>query len=197
MVGALGPRRLEGRFTVLEPFQPADLDALRRAADAQTFHYFPTPDFDSWSAKALRELGTDARFCFTVRRRSDGAVIGSSSYFDISPADARLEIGSTWYAGETRGTAVNPEAKLLLLGNAFAAGFHCVVFRTCSRNARSRAALAKLGARQDGILRGQVWMAPGGSRGEGYFRDSVFFSILAAEWPEIRRALERRLASYQ
>jgi RimJ/RimL family protein N-acetyltransferase len=182
---------------VLEPFQAADLDELRRAADAETFHYFPTADFDSWSAKALRELGTDVRFCFTVRRRDDGAVVGSGSYFDISRQDARLEIGSTWYAAAARGTAVNPEAKLLLLDNAFAAGFHCVVFRTCSRNARSRAALTKLGARQDGILRGQVWMAPGGSRTEGYFRDSVLFSILAAEWPSVREGLERRLAAFQ
>jgi len=193
----LGPRTLEGRHIRLEPFRAADLAELRRAADAETFHYFPTPDFESWSAKALREEGSAARLCFTVRRRSDGAVIGSTSYFDIAPQDGRVEIGSTWYAGAARGSAVNPEAKYLLLRNAFDAGYNCVALRTDSRNARSRAAILKLGARQDGILRAQVWMAPGGSRTEGYFRDPVFYSILASEWPSIKMGLERRLAAFQ
>ena len=105
---------------------------------------------------------------------------------------SRVEIGSTWYADEARGTAVNPEAKLLLLENAFAAGYHSVSLRTCSRNARSRAAILKLGAKQDGILRAAVWMPPGPQR-EGYFRDSVFYSILADEWPGVRARLEARL----
>jgi len=122
-------------------------------------------------------------------------VLGSTSYFDMSEADGRVEIGSTWYGDAARGTAVNPEAKLLLLANAFDAGYHCLVLRTCSRNARSRAAILKLGAREDGILRAAVWMPPSPSR-QGYFRDSVFYSILADEWPAVRAGLEARLAAF-
>jgi RimJ/RimL family protein N-acetyltransferase len=187
---ALGPRILRGRTIVLEPFQPDHLAELRRAATDETFRYFPTPDFDSWSAKALADRN---RLCFTVRRAGDGAAIGSTSYSDIAPAHARVEIGSTWYVAEARGTTVNPEAKLLLLGNAFDAGYNCVALRTDSRNAPSRAAILKLGAKQDGILRGHVWMPPGGARDEGYFRDPVFFSILASEWPDVKAKLGQRL----
>jgi RimJ/RimL family protein N-acetyltransferase len=192
-VASLGPRVLCGRTIVLEPFQPEHLAALRAAADAKTFQHFPTPDFDSWHAKVQQDAPGGTRLCFTVRRRSDGAVLGSTSYFDMSETDGRVEIGSTWYAAGARGTAANPEAKLLLLGNAFEAGYNCVVLRTDSRNARSRAAILKLGAREDGILRGAVWMPPSANR-EGYFRDSVFFSILADEWPDVKAGLEQRLA---
>lgn len=187
---ALEPRTLRGRFVVLEPLAAEHHAALRAAAGEESFRYMPTPDFDTWLA------GAGSRVCFTVRRAADGAVVGSSSYFDISARDARVEIGSTWYGAAAQATAVNPEAKLLLLRNAFDAGYNCVAFRTDSRNARSRAALLKLGARQDGILRGQMWMGPAPSRGEGYFRDSVYFSILAAEWPSVRAGLEARLAGF-
>lgn len=190
-VTALGPRILRGKSIVLEPFQPEHLAALRRAAPDETFRWFPTPDFESWSAKLLGD--GPARLCFTVRRLADGAVIGSTSYSDIAPGNARVEIGSTWYVAGARGTTVNPEAKLLLLGNAFDAGYNCVALRTDSHNAQSRAAILKLGAKQDGILRGHVWMPPGGARTHGYFRDPVFFSILASEWPDVKAGLEKRL----
>jgi RimJ/RimL family protein N-acetyltransferase len=193
-VRPLGPRVLHGRFVALEPLTPDHGEELRRAAEADTFRYFATPDFESWYAKARRDTGA-SRLCFTIRRLSDGVVLGSTSYFDMVEADGRVEIGSTWYAQGARGTCVNPEAKLLLLANAFASGYHCVVLRTCSRNARSRAAILKLGAKQDGILRAAVWMPPSPLR-EGHFRDSVFYSILAAQWPQIRAGLEARLAAF-
>jgi len=192
-VRPLGPRILRGRFVALEPLQPEHEGGLRDAAGPQTFRYFVQPDFDSWHARAQ---APDAhRLGFAVRRLCDGALLGSTSYFDMTVADGRVEIGSTWYAQEARGTAANPEAKLLLLANAFAAGYHCVVLRTCSRNARSRAAILKLGAKQDGILRAAVWMPPSAER-DGYFRDSVFYSILASEGPRIRAGLESRLAAF-
>jgi RimJ/RimL family protein N-acetyltransferase len=189
-VSPLGPKTLRGRFIVLEPLAAEHHAALRQAADGETFRYMPTPDFDAWLANAAAENARGERHCFVVRRADNGAVAGSSSYIDISQKNARVEIGSTWYGAAAQASAVNPEAKLLLLGNAFAAGYNCVVFRTDSRNARSRAAILKLGARQDGILRGHMWMR------QGYFRDSVFFSILAAEWPPIKRGLEQRLAAF-
>jgi len=193
-VKPLGPRILPGRFVTLEPLQAGHRDELFHAASPDTFRYFPTPDFESWYAKARQ--GREPRHCFVLRQTRDGAVLGSTSYFDMSEKDGRVEIGSTWYSEKARGTAVNPEAKYLLLANAFDAGYESVVLRTCSRNACSRAAILKLGAKQDGILRAAVWMPPGPAR-EAYFRDSVFYSILAEEWPNVRANLEARLAAFQ
>jgi RimJ/RimL family protein N-acetyltransferase len=127
---------------------------------------------------------------FAVRRLADGSIIGSTSYLSIVPADAKVEIGFTWYTAQARGGAVNPEAKYLLLKNAFDAGYNRVEFKTDARNARSRAALLKLGAKEEGILRGHMWMP------QGYFRDSVYFSVLASEWPAVQAGLKRRLAAY-
>ena len=90
---------------------------------------------------------------------------------------------------------MNPEAKLLLLQNAFDAHYNRVEFKTDAKNARSRAALLKLGAREEGILRGHMWMAPNPLREQGYFRDSVYFSILAAEWPGVCAGLQKRLSA--
>jgi RimJ/RimL family protein N-acetyltransferase len=132
---------------------------------------------------------------FVVRRLADGAVVGSSSYLNIVPADGRVEIGFTWYTADVRGGAVNPEAKYLLLENAFAARYNRVEFKTDARNARSRAALLKLGAKEEGTLRSHIWMPPTLLREEGYFRDSVYFSILASEWPHVRSGLQKRLAA--
>jgi N-acetyltransferase len=189
---ALRGRTLTGRGLALEPLEERHHAELRAAATAETFLYFATPDFDSWLKRALVDTASGIRLCYAVRRRSDNALIGSSSFCELQPADRRLEIGSTWYAADARGTAVNPEAKLLLLGAAFAAGAHCVYLRTCARNQRSRAAIRKLGAKEDGTLRAAVWMPPSPLRA-GYFRDSVFYSILAGEWPAIRARLETRL----
>jgi RimJ/RimL family protein N-acetyltransferase len=189
----LGPRVLRGRLVALEPLLAEHEEALRHAAaGVETFRYFAQPDFASWYARA--RAPDPRRLAFAVRRLADGMLLGSTSYCYITEADARVEIGSTWYAPEARGTEVNPEAKLLLLANAFEAGYHCIVLRTCSRNARSRAAILKLGAKQDGILRAAVWMPPAPGR-DGYFRDSAFYSILADEWPAVRAGLEARLAA--
>ena len=186
-VAPLGPRSLHGGAIALEPLTASHHAGLRAAADGETFRYFATPDFGSWLAKAVADTAKGTRICLVLRNLADGAILGSTSYFDIAEKDGRVEIGSTWYGARARGTAVNPQAKLLLLRNAFEAGYHCVVLRTDAKNARSRAAILKLGAKQDGILRAAVWMP------QGYFRDSVFFSILAEEWPAVRAGLEQRL----
>lgn len=185
-------RTLNGRGLALEPLEERHHAGLRAAADLETFRYFVTPDFDSWLARAIADTNKGTKVCYAVRRLADNALIGSSSLCEIAPADRRLEIGSTWYTPQARGTQVNPETKLLMLEAAFAAGAHCVYLRTCSRNARSRAAILKLGAREDGSLRAAVWMPPSPLR-DGYFRDSVFYSILADEWPKVRTGLEDRL----
>jgi RimJ/RimL family protein N-acetyltransferase len=191
-VQALNIRPLRGQFVALELLRPDHEDELRRAATPEAFRFFVQPDFDAWFARTQKP--GEERITFVVRRLTDNAVVGSTSYFP--DAEWRVEIGSTWYTSEARGTAVNPEAKLLLFGNAFEAGYHCVVLRTCSQNLRSRAAILKLGAKEDGILRAAVWMPPSAMR-EGYFRDSVFYSVLASEWPQVRRDLEGRLRTFK
>ena len=191
-IDRLRGRTLSGRGVALEPLEERHHAGLRVAADLETFRYFVTPDFDSWLARAIADTIKGTKVCYAVRRLTDDALIGSSSLCEIAPADRRLEIGSTWYVPEARGTQANPEAKLLMLTATFAAGANCVYLRTCSRNVRSRAAILKLGAKEDGTLRAAVWMPPSPLR-EGYFRDSVFYSILADEWPRVRANLEARL----
>lgn len=193
-VGSLGPRKLEGRHIVLEPYAPEHREGLiAAAADPEIWRYIPldmSKGFPSRLAQMESEMAKGAMISFTVRRRSDGAIVGSTSYVSLAPEHGKLEIGMTWYRPDAQGGAVNPEAKYLLLGNAFGAGYNRVEFKTDSKNARSRAALTKLGAKEEGTLRGHMWMP------RGYFRDSVYFSILAAEWPDVKAALETRLAAF-
>ena len=191
-VEKLRGRVLTGHGLALEPLAARHHAGLRAAAGEDTFLYFVTPDFDIWLDRCLADRTAGTKLSYAIRRLSDGALVGSSSFCELAPADRRLEIGSTWYAAQARGTAVNPAAKFLMLQAAFAAGAHSVYLRTCSRNQRSRAAILKLGAKEDGIQRAAVWMPPSPLR-EGYFRDSVFYSILEAEWPSVRAGLEARL----
>ena len=192
-VAPLGGSTLTGRFIALEPLEPRHHDDLiAAAADPDIWAYMPVDSTQSFAGKLpwlTEQMRKGAQVVYAVRRLADGKLVGSTSYLAIVPEHARVEIGWTWYAADARATKINPEAKYLLLQNAFAAGFNRVEFKTDARNARSRAALAKLGARQDGIMRGHMWMP------RGYFRDSVYFSILAADWPAVKASLERRLDS--
>jgi RimJ/RimL family protein N-acetyltransferase len=118
-----------------------------------------------------------------------GRCVGMSSYIAIDDINATLEIGGTYYAPDHRGGATNPAAKRLLLARAFSGGARRVQFKVDAINARSRAAVLKLGATQEGVLRSDrvTWT--------GRVRDTVVFSILAAEWPGVRDALDQRLSA--
>ena len=120
---------------------------------------------------------------------ASGVCVGMTSYMAIEPEHRAVEIGRTYYAPDRRGGAVNPAAKSLLLANAFARGANRVQFRVDAINGRSRAAVLKLGAVQEGIARQDriTWT--------GRVRDSVVFSILASEWPAVRARLDERLAA--
>ncbi|HEY5338017.1 MAG TPA: GNAT family protein, partial [Rhizomicrobium sp.] len=195
-VSPLGPRVLSGKFVTLEPLQERHLADMRVAAavDPDIWRYIPVDPQKGFAARLPWMMDENAKgtmITFVVRRMSDSAIVGSTSYLAIAPNDARVEIGFTWYIPQAHGGPVNPECKYLLLQNAFAAHYNRVEFKTDSKNARSRAALKKLGATEEGALRGHMWM-PGG----GYFRDSVYFSILAAEWPAVKAALEKRVAEF-
>jgi RimJ/RimL family protein N-acetyltransferase len=193
-VEPLGGRTLTGRFVALEPLEARHHAGLVAAgADRGLFTYMP---FDASQGIAPRlgwfteENASGRMISYAVRRLADGVLVGSTSYLNIAPGDARVEIGSTWYAEEAQASAVNPEAKYLLLANAFARAWNRVEFKTDAKNARSRAALKKLGATEEGVLRGHMWMP------KGYYRDSVYFSILASEWPRVKAGLEERLAGF-
>ena len=134
------------------------------------------------------------RFAYVVRLVADGplgaagALVGTSSLGDVDVVNERIHLGWTGYAPAVWGTTVNPEAKFLLLQHAFeVCGFGRVKIQTGSKNTRSQAAIAKLGAKREGVLRRHMVLA------DGSFRDTVVFSILADEWPDVRKRLEERI----
>ena len=133
-------------------------------------------------ALAMREAGN--RFAFAVTDSATGQVLGCSSYHDIVPAVKRVEIGWTWYAKRCQRTHVNTTAKLLLLTHAFETlGCHVVGWRTDNFNFASQAAIERLGAKKDGVLRGHAL------RRDGTIRDTVMYSMRSGEWPEAKAQL--------
>ncbi|MEY4345490.1 MAG: hypothetical protein RL032_1322 [Pseudomonadota bacterium] len=133
-------------------------------------------------ALAMREAGN--RFAFAVTEEATGKVLGSSSYHDIVPALKRVEIGYTWYAKSCQRTHVNTTAKLLLMTHAFETlGCHVVGWRTDNYNFASQAAIERLGAKKDGVIRGHAL------RRDGTIRDTVMYSMRAGEWPEAKAQL--------
>ena len=133
-------------------------------------------------ALAMREAGN--RFAFVVQDAASGKVLGCSSYHDILPAVKRVEIGYTWYAKSVQRTHVNTACKLLLMTHAFETlACHVVGWRTDNFNFASQAAIERLGAHKDGVIRGHAL------RRDGTIRDTVLYSLRAGEWPEVRAQL--------
>lgn len=133
-------------------------------------------------ALAMRHAGN--RFPFVVRNIATGTIIGSSSFHDIVPAIKRVEIGWTWYARSVQRSHVNTTCKLLLMTHAFEAlGCHVVGWRTDNFNFASQAAIERLGARKDGVIRGHAL------RRDGTIRDTVMYSLRSGEWPEVKAQL--------
>jgi RimJ/RimL family protein N-acetyltransferase len=142
----------------------------------------------SYIETALRMRDEGHRLAFAVLDAQTDAVIGCTSYHDIVPALDRLEIGYTWYAGSQQRSAVNTTAKWLLLRHAFETlGAQLVGWRTDNFNFASQAAIERLGARKDGVLRHHAL------RRDGTVRDTVMYSLSAGEWPEVKAHLEHRL----
>jgi RimJ/RimL family protein N-acetyltransferase len=180
---------LTGRLLRLEPLAEFHRDGLRGAADDERIWQFTLvaalgPGFDVWFAEALRQRDAGERIPFAVRQLRNGQLVGSSSYLDLNLRHKRVEIGSTWYAPAVWGATVNPECKLLLLTHAFETlPVNRVALVTDLRNARSQAAIAKLGAIREGVCR--CHMITQGGR----VRNSVLFSIIASEWPQVKERL--------
>ena len=190
------PVTLRGTHVTLEPLSREHLAAIRSAAaDGDLWNLWytsvPPPDrTDAWLTTALDLCEREGDLPFVVVLNATGEIVGSTRYMHVDGKNRRLEIGSTWYAKRVQRTAVNTECKLLLLTHAFEA-LACIAveFRTHWFNQPSRAAIARLGAKQDGILRNHQLM-PDGSR-----RDTVVFSIVDGEWlaakQHLRFLLER------
>jgi RimJ/RimL family protein N-acetyltransferase len=133
-------------------------------------------------ALAMREAGN--RFAFVVVESASGKVLGSSSYHDILPGVKRVEIGYTWYAQSVQRSHVNSTCKLLLMTHAFETlGCHVVGWRTDNFNFASQAAIERLGAKKDGVIRGHAL------RRDGTIRDTVMYSLRAGEWPDVKAQL--------
>ncbi len=165
-------------------------------ASGYVMHRRPTSTDDSRALAIATFLGKRARTTYAVRLVDDGALgaagtlVGTSSLMDADPANERIHLGATLYGSRWWGTAVNPGAKLLLLAHCFDdCGYGRVKIQTDALNTRSQAAILKLGAQREGVLRRHT------RREDGTFRDTVVFSILADEWPAVRTALQARLAT--
>lgn len=192
----LDPVTLSGRLVALEPLSRAHHDGLVDAVrDGELWRlwYTSVPEPGAVAAEidrrlALRDAGS--MLPFALRRLSDGVLLGMTTYMNIDPVLPRVEIGSTWNRASTSGTGTNAEAKLLLLGHAFdVLGCPAVEFRTHWMNQQSRSAIERLGAKLDGVLRSHLRMA------DGSLRDTCVYSIVEAEWPQVRAGLEFRLTS--
>ncbi|MDN5725082.1 MAG: GNAT family N-acetyltransferase [Propionibacteriales bacterium] len=185
---------LTGDLVTLEPLSHDHLEGLRTAAaDGELWNlwYTTVPRPEAMAAEIDRRLELAERgemVPFTTRSHRTGQVVGMTTFMGIDTTVPRLEIGHTWNARSTMGTGTNAESKLLLLGQAFDQ-WECVAveFRTHWLNQQSRAAIERLGAKQDGVLRNHRRMA------DGSLRDTVVYSIVASEWPGVANELRRRL----
>lgn len=181
---------LIGRHVRLVPLSPQHVDDLHAAAAFEeiwtwtgTGRMGSRDGVEAYVADAVADAG---RVAFAVE--VEGRAVGSTSYGDIDLAVGGIEVGWTWYTPRLWASAVNPECKLLMLGHAFdALGARRVTLKTDSNNARSKAALRKLGATFDGTLRHHRL------RADGSVRDSAYFSVLASEWPTVRDGLQQRV----
>jgi RimJ/RimL family protein N-acetyltransferase len=193
----LAPVTLEGYGIRLEPLTVAHQEALAAAAaDGKLWELWftavPAPEHTAaYVGDALTGQKAGHMLPWVVRELSTGDIVGSTRYHDIVAPIDRVEIGYTWYAARWQRSHVNTSCKLLLLAHAFdTVGCKVVGLRTDNFNFASQKAIAALGAKKDGVIRHHL------ARRDGTVRDSVMFSILAAEWPDVRRHLITRLARH-
>jgi len=189
-VAFIEPVTLEGRHATLEPLaRKHEADLKRAAADGELWQLWytsvPAPEKTRSYIDAALSMREDlGAMPFAVRDNASGEIVGCTRYFNVDAANRRLEIGHTWYAKRAQRTAINTECKLLLLTHAFEE-LACIAveFRTHRFNHASREAIARLGAKQDGVLRNHQILP------DGSYRDTVAFSIIESEWPAVKRHL--------
>ena len=190
----ISPIVIKGQHVRLEPLTYAHTDSLIAAADdgeiwKSDVTVVPSADtIHRYIEDALLGLERGSELPFAIVRKATGSVVGTTRFYEIVPADRRVAVGYTWLARSAQRTPVNTETKLLLLKHAFD-HWKCVrvEFITDVLNQQSRDAILRLGAKQEGILRNHMIMP------SGRIRDSIFFSVIAEEWPEVRANLEAKL----
>lgn len=190
------PVVLEGRQVRLEPLREDHLAGLAEMGlDEELWRWIPTPvrtteEMAAYIATALREQAQGVSLPFALVERRTGRPIGSTRYGNIDRTHRRVEIGWTWVAREWQRTAINTEAKYLLLTHAFERlGCIRVELKTDSLNERSRAAILRIGAREEGTFRNHMITA------SGRIRHTVYFSMVDSEWPGVKARLEEKLNS--
>jgi RimJ/RimL family protein N-acetyltransferase len=185
---------LTGVHATLEPLSHSHHDGLveaTRDGELWKLWYTSVPSPEGMGEEIARRLGlqqTGSMLPWAVRSRATGKIAGMTTYMNIDAQYRRVEIGSTWYAQSAQRTAINTECKLMLLTHAFES-LACIAveFRTAFFNHASRRAIERLGAKQDGILRSHQLYA------DGSLRDTVVFSIIASEWPAVKKHLHFKL----
>jgi N-acetyltransferase len=192
---AIAPVILEGRFVRLEPLTAEHTTGLAEIGlDEDLWKWIPTPvrtleEMRAYVQTALAEQANGSALPFALIERTSGRTIGSTRYGNIERTHHRLEIGWTWVARQWQRSPINTEAKYLLLRHAFET-LKCirVELKTDSLNERSRAAILRIGAREEGTFRNHMITA------SGRIRHTVYFSILDSEWPDVKAQLEFKLA---
>ncbi|HMG95657.1 MAG TPA: GNAT family protein [Gemmatimonadaceae bacterium] len=192
--GPLRPIVLEGDFVRLEPMTPEHHDGLSAVGlDPEIWRFtlvvVQTPEeMRGYMDAALELQRGGTTLPFVTIERSSGRIVGSTRFGNYDPANRRIEIGWTWIAPRWQRTAINTEAKYLMLSHAFEK-LHCVrvELKTDVLNTRSRRAMLRIGAKEEGVLRKHslVW--------DGRYRDSIYYSILDDEWPTVKQELEKML----
>jgi len=186
------PVTLSGHYVRLEPLVERHRELLRPAAQNPRIWVLTTSAFgaafDPYFDNALKRAESGVERPYAVRLLDEDRLVGSTRFMNIEAVHKRLEIGATWYDPTVWAGMVNPECKLLLMAHAFETlKWNRVEYKTDARNERSRDAILRLGATQEGIFRKHMVLA------DGHIRDSVYFSIVDDEWPEVKAGLERRL----
>jgi len=187
------PCRLEGRFVRLEPYDESLKAQVRQAldCDADAWNLFAVSGqgghFDTWWTRIRSATEAGHWIAYAIRDLAGGEIVGTSSFLNLKPDRQCVEIGATFLHPAARSGFVNPESKLLMLQHAFGCGFRRVELLTDLRNERSQAAIAKLGAVREGVLRRDriTWT--------GHVRDSVLYSVTDLDWPGVRDRLLKRL----
>ena len=189
---------LQGRHVSLSPLEATHADGLRAAAadgELWTLRYTSVPgpgagEAEAYVATALLQCEAATAMPFVVRDAA-GDIVGSTRFYDIDRSVPRVKLGYTWYATRAQRTGLNTEAKLLLIDHAFdVLDCEAVVLETSHENLRSQAAILRLGAKRDGVLRAHM------RHRDGTLRDTHVFSILRHEWPALADALRRKLESH-
>lgn len=189
------PVVLQGRYVQLIPLTPEHVPALWVAGSDPNLWTYTTvkpaslEEMEAYVASGLRDMAAGSALPFATCDSRTGEVIGSTRFMSIEPKHKRVEIGSTFVTPARQRTPVNTEAKYLMFRHAFEVwGVNRVELKTGSLNDKSRTAMARLGAKEEGTLRRHI------INDDGFVRDTVYFSVIAEEWPEVKRGLEEKLA---